>query len=139
MIIYQWRIYRTDLQLNPGVTYVFGDNMARYGLGGQAKEMRGEPNALGIATLWRPGVPFEPTDFLVAMTEWRRGAGLLRDRLEAGETVVFPAEGIGTGFAFMNATLRAALDEVLAEHGFVNDYYGQTGKRPTPPIQGEPT
>lgn len=136
MIIYQWRIHRTDLQLNPGVTYVFGDNMARYGLGGQAKEMRGEPNAFGIATLWRPGVPFEVTDFLVAMMEWRQKARYLKDLIDAGRTVVFPAEGIGTGFAFMNATLRAALDEVLAEHGFVNDYYGQTDKRSTPPIQG---
>lgn len=30
--------------------YLFGDNLLRKGLGGQAKEMRGEPNTLGIVS-----------------------------------------------------------------------------------------
>lgn len=43
-------IYRQKLRDNPNVLYVFGDNDIRKGLGGQAKEMRGEPNAIGIST-----------------------------------------------------------------------------------------
>ena len=35
---------------NPRAIYVFGDNLLRKGLGGQAKEMRGEPNTLGIVS-----------------------------------------------------------------------------------------
>lgn len=51
MIIFrQYRIYRQDLQANPNILYIFGDNLDREGMGGQAKEMRGEPNAFGIAT-----------------------------------------------------------------------------------------
>ena len=50
MVIYQHRIFRKDLKNNPTVLYLFGDNRLRKGLGGQAREMRGEPNALGIRT-----------------------------------------------------------------------------------------
>ena len=50
LVIRQKMIYRTDIQANPDVLYVFGDNLDRQGTGGQAKEMRGEPNSFGIAT-----------------------------------------------------------------------------------------
>lgn len=43
-------ITRAQLKSNPNVLFVFGDNNTRKGLGGQAKEMRGEPNAFGIST-----------------------------------------------------------------------------------------
>ena len=53
-ITFQERITRADLRANPDTLYVFGDNMRRRGMGGQAAEMRGEPNAVGIPTKWRP-------------------------------------------------------------------------------------
>ena len=53
-VIYQKRICRDDLRRNPNAVYIFGDNEARTGLGGQAREMRGEPNAMGIATKRSP-------------------------------------------------------------------------------------
>lgn len=43
-------ITRDKLKNNPDVLYLFGDNIERKGYGGQAKEMRGEPNAIGIVT-----------------------------------------------------------------------------------------
>lgn len=43
-------ITRPFVKANPKTLFVFGDNDARTGLGGQAKEMRGEPNAVGIST-----------------------------------------------------------------------------------------
>jgi hypothetical protein len=43
-------INRTQVQNNKNVLFVFGDNNVRKGLGGQAKEMRGEPNSFGIST-----------------------------------------------------------------------------------------
>jgi hypothetical protein len=43
-------ILRSNLKANPASLYLFGDNDVRKGLGGQAKEMRGEPNAIGIST-----------------------------------------------------------------------------------------
>ena len=53
-IIFQKMIYREDLIRNPDTIYLFGDNDKRKGLGGQAKEMRGESNAIGIRTKKAP-------------------------------------------------------------------------------------
>jgi hypothetical protein len=54
IVIKQKWIKREDLQANPNVIYLFGDNQLRVGLGRQAKEMRGEPNAWGIVTKKTP-------------------------------------------------------------------------------------
>jgi hypothetical protein len=43
-------INRSELRANPKTLYLFGDNDVRKGLGGQAREMRNEPNAIGIST-----------------------------------------------------------------------------------------
>ena len=58
MIILQAAIYRLDLRSNPSIQFVFGDNEVRQGYAGQALEMRGEPNAIGIATSRAPSVPW---------------------------------------------------------------------------------
>jgi len=43
-------ITRTEVKNNPKTLYIFGDNDQRKGLGGQAKEMRGEQNTVGVST-----------------------------------------------------------------------------------------
>jgi len=43
-------ITRNHIKANPNTFYLFGDNDIRKGLGGQAKEMRGESNTFGIST-----------------------------------------------------------------------------------------
>lgn len=98
-------ITRQMVRDEPETLWVFGDNLARKGLGGQAKEMRGEPNAVGIPTKRRPSrdpsAYFADIDqdmaafLLVATYAFQR----LRRHLEAGGTVVFPSDGIGTGLA----------------------------------------
>lgn len=102
-LILQSRIYRADLRANPHVLYIFGDNERRVGLGGQAAEMRGEPNAIGVATLAAPGVFWTESD------AHRQCAVLDRDlapafaALATGLTVVFPLDGIGSGLARLEA------------------------------------
>jgi hypothetical protein len=55
-VLTQEFITRLDVQLhNDSTVYVFGDNMARLGLGGQASYMRNEPNVVGVPTKWFPG------------------------------------------------------------------------------------
>lgn len=44
-VIYQHRIYRLDLKSNPNITYIFGDNLTKSGLGGQVAEMLGAPSS----------------------------------------------------------------------------------------------
>jgi len=66
IIIKQHKIYRKDLKNNPDVLYLFGDNLVQKGFGGQAKEMRGEPNAEGIPTKKLPSM--EAKAFLLTMS-----------------------------------------------------------------------
>jgi hypothetical protein len=99
MFIRQHRIYRVDLKANPHVLYVFGDNEKRIGFGGQAAEMRGEQNAVGIATLFAPGDYWSDRNFQhncdVIVEDM---VPLFRARAE-GRTIVFPMDGVGTGLA----------------------------------------
>ncbi len=103
------RVTRADLRANPNTLYVFGDNMQQRGMGGQAKEMRGETNAVGVPTKWAPtrDAPayFKDRDF-----ENRVVIGAIHikfDRLEhwlkKGHNVAIPADGLGTGLAELPA------------------------------------
>lgn len=91
-------ITRSMMRAEPDTIFVFGDNMARVGLGGQAAEMRGEPNGYGVATLYSPGEPYRDGDpaALAAVIDDLRDVA---DLLNVGRTVVFPSAGIGTGLA----------------------------------------
>lgn len=105
MIIFQHRIYRIDLRANPEVLYVFGDNVDRVGLGGQAGEMRGEPNAVGVATKWSPSMRdtsfFDDSDYehisKIIDTDFEP---LFKAALN-WKTIILPADGLGTGLSEM--------------------------------------
>ncbi|QTC88068.1 DUF7831 domain-containing protein [Brevundimonas pondensis] len=99
MLILQHRIYRADLQANPAVLYVFGDNEERWGRGGQAAEMRDEPNAVGVATLKAPGVFWTESDVARQCAVIDADMAPLFEALRAGRTVIFPLDGIGSGLA----------------------------------------
>ncbi|MFT4076885.1 MAG: hypothetical protein QM647_15270 [Asticcacaulis sp.] len=99
MIIHQYRIYRCDLRANPAFTYVFGCNEARYGLGGQAAEMRGEKNAHGIATLRAPGVFWSDSDRARQCQVLAADFEPLFNIAERGGVIVLPIDGVGTGLA----------------------------------------
>ena len=100
-VIYQKWIYRADLAANPDALYLFGDNFARKGLGGQAAECWGMPNAVGLATKHRP--TNEESAFLgdgdrdCFLAEIARAKRVLIPHLEKGGVVVIPADGLGTG------------------------------------------
>jgi hypothetical protein len=94
---------RSLLRARPDTLWVFGDNLAHKGRGGQAKECRGEPNAVGIPTKRRPSrdedAYFVDSDFARAKPEIDAAFIRLADHLRTGGTVVLPAQGIGTGRA----------------------------------------
>ncbi len=79
--------------------------MFRQGFGGQAREMRGEPNAIGIPTKWSPFTSLEAY-FINSDLQNARVRGSinnsfdrLSNHLKNGGTVVLPKSGIGTGLA----------------------------------------
>jgi hypothetical protein len=47
-------ITREDVRQNKDKIFLFGDNLIERGFGGQAKEMRGEENSVGIPTKKAP-------------------------------------------------------------------------------------
>lgn len=100
-LVYQDWITREDLRANPDKVYVFGDNVERRGYGGQAKEMRGEPNAIGVRTKCEPSMSsrafFKDTQECRDMVEW--DLARVQKALDEGRTVVVPKDGIGTGLS----------------------------------------
>ena len=112
-LIRQEFIRRDDLRQNRDRLYVFGDNYAQSGAGGQARECRGEPNAVGIPTKRTPSM--DAAAFLTNedLDEWRRRSFPAFNRLEnalaCGWTVVVPSDGVGTGLARL-AQFAPAID-----------------------------
>jgi hypothetical protein len=101
-IRFQKWITRQDLKNNPHIYFVFGDNVARTGLGGQAAEMRGEPNAIGVVTKWWPSM-----DILAFFTDEYYSDEIINDMDKIQElvnndkTVVIPTDGLGTGLSML--------------------------------------
>lgn len=106
MLIIQSHISRSDLQNNRSVLYLFGDNHCRVGYGGQAKEMRGEINGIGIRTKWRPGYSvkdfFNDKDRDKVISMWEDDFSEPIDHHRAGGVVVIPSAGLGTGYSQMD-------------------------------------
>ena len=96
------RYSRKLIQDNPNDMFVFGDNLQRNGLGGQAGEARYESNSIGVATKKYPGMRDE--DFFCDgdAGEWQRQT---RQDLEyitnmmKYTNIVIPLDGIGTGLS----------------------------------------
>ena len=100
-VVFQKFITRQDIKNNPQNLYVFGDNLQRAGLGGQAKEMRGEKNSVGLPTKKSPS----PTGFLSnddfdeVLEASEEDEKRLIAHLKSGGVVIWPEDGIGTGLA----------------------------------------
>ncbi|HQU93093.1 MAG TPA: hypothetical protein PLK77_12385 [Pyrinomonadaceae bacterium] len=84
--------------------FLFGDNLARRGFGGQAAQMRAEPNAIGIPTKKLPSnvdqAFFTDAEFEQNKTAIDRAFDrLYRMSSTVGQVIVMPAHGLGTGRA----------------------------------------
>jgi hypothetical protein len=99
-------ITRDMVQASPNAFFVFGDNHKRIGMGGQAGAMRGEPNSIGVATKFAPGMRdvdfFTDVNIAAADICFRIiDADLtpIRSALFRGEIVCVPFDGLGTGLS----------------------------------------
>jgi hypothetical protein len=113
-VIYQKMIYREDLMANLEARYLFGDNAHRQGLGGQAKEMRGMANAIGVRTKWRGGTRpedyFIDADFLQASQMIEEDLAPAFTAIWKGRVVVIPLDGLGTGLSRLAETAPLVLE-----------------------------
>lgn len=112
---YRDLVTRDMLRREPETLFVFGDNLERRGYGGQAAEMRGEPNAVGIPTKRAPRADEEAflrdTDACLAQWRWASRTDVRRLRAHPGK-IVWPAAGIGTGRAQLQARAPRVWDEI---------------------------
>lgn len=101
MIEYRTWITRKDLKREPEKVFLFGDNLQRKGFGGQAKEMRGEPNAIGIVTKKKPS---NSPDAFLSDDDYESNCDIIDAdfaQIPREKIIVIPASGIGTGLARM--------------------------------------
>ena len=128
-ILYQKEWYtREQIRAQREKLFVFGDNLARRGLGGQAKAARGEPNAAGVVTKRAPtNGPdefFTNADLDMLKDVWKKDFFFISNALEAGRVVVWPADGIGTGLARLPETAPLCWDELERMRKQLERMYG---------------
>lgn len=93
-------ISRENLKAEPNTLFVFGDNDLRKGLGGQAKSMRGEANAVGVRTKAKPSMALDA--FWTDASYDANVAKIDEDfaKIEAHNgPIVIPSAGLGTGLS----------------------------------------
>lgn len=91
-------ITREEVRARSGEFFVFGDNIVRKGFGGQAAEMRGEPNSLGVATLYAPGDRYRKGD-PIAINCVMADLSVIAGHLARGAIVNIPTNLPGSGIA----------------------------------------
>lgn len=101
-IVYLDWITRDMLRAEPDARFVFGDNLDRVGMGGQAGAMRGEPNAIGVATKRHPGSrdgDFFADEIAADLEAVNADLGKVEQALAEGRVVYIPKDGLGTGLS----------------------------------------
>ncbi|MBF6615514.1 MAG: hypothetical protein ITG07_02190 [Candidimonas sp.] len=107
------------LRANPDRIYVYGDNLQRRGLAGQAV-VRCENNAFGVPTKRAPSMA-QSAFFSDQPDEISAVLQALRELyvLSKSKTVVFPVAGLGTGLAQMatrSPKLYGQMTNILTTH-----------------------
>lgn len=120
-------ISREMVKDNQEWLFVFGDNLEQTGFGGQAKEMRGEPNSHGIPTKRKPtnqpdAFFKDRPDEIIAVLDAM--SSLLR-RATSGQYkgIIWPYAGIGTGLAQLDTKSPGILDIIVTFEQTLDDKF----------------
>lgn len=115
-LLYINKYDRKYIQAHPDWLFIFGDNFARSGFGGQAAQARGEPNAIGIATKKFPNMSknafLTDMDYDVWFAHERINISNLMDYSKRGRTIIWPLDGIGTGLANLQKSAPSIWNEI---------------------------
>jgi hypothetical protein len=100
--IYPYLFTRARARARPDAIFLFGDNEAKTGTGGQAR-IRGLPNAMGVRTKRRPTTA---ANAYWSDEDYHRNIKMMREDLLAAikrvpmdGTLIISTHGIGTGLA----------------------------------------
>lgn len=95
-------ITRKQIQRNPDILFIFGDNDERKGLGGMAKEFRGEANSIGIRTKKKPSNYessfYTDIEYIENTIKIIEDIKIIREKMKKYIGICLP-EGIGTGLS----------------------------------------
>jgi hypothetical protein len=122
-IEFRGHITRDDVCSEKDKIFLFGDNLTGHGYGGQAKEMRGEENSIGIPT---KKAPSNTPDSFFTDKEFAANKQAIDEafgKIPPDKTIVIPKAGLGIGLAQLEVKAPqtfAYLNEKLAEIGFRN-------------------
>jgi hypothetical protein len=106
------RYTRSIIRGRPSTLFVFGDNLARVGFGGQAAEARGELNSVGIVTKLSPQQYLTDENFYDVREPIVRAFVILAEHLRNGHDIVWPLDGVGTGLARLNETAPTIFEAI---------------------------
>mgnify|MGYP000218143077 CR=1 FL=1 len=110
-IIHQTWITREDLRANPDIIYVYGDNAARDGQRGLARQMRHEPNAHAVSISWGPFEAFTLATFEAAADKIDADLVALLDRQP--RLIIWPLTGLVPEFQTMPEELKLLLRQKI--------------------------
>lgn len=114
-ILYMKWITRSLIRNNPDKIFLYGDNLLERGMGGQAKECRGEPNTIGIPTKRAPG--HKDSDFFTDedYTTNVRHIENCFNKIPPDSIVVLPEAGLGTGLAQLDRRAPKTFAYILSK------------------------
>jgi DNA polymerase elongation subunit (family B) len=119
-------VSRETVQSNREKIFVFGDNDMKEGFGGQAAEMRGERNTIGIPTKKKPDTTpdsyYTDDEFEQNKKKINYAINLILREIREGRTIVFPTSGIGTGLAKLKEKAPKTFQFLQASLSAVEQY-----------------
>ncbi len=100
-------VTREYVRANRDKLFLFGDNLECRGFGGQAAEMRGEPNSVGIPTKKSPSYK---TEAFFSDNEFEQNKAAIDTAIaevtnavtDSIRVIIIPSDGLGTGRAQLN-------------------------------------
>jgi hypothetical protein len=102
-VMYLPHITRVYVRSNLDMLFIFGDNDKRQGFGGQAKEMRGEPNTYGIRVKKSPAMMpdsfYTDDEYDENIIKIDNDIETIIFLMQGYKILVIPSHGVGTGLA----------------------------------------
>ena len=123
-------ITRDIVKDNPKKIFIFGDNDEKTGHGGQAKEMRGEINTIGIPTKKKPTMEldsfYSDEEFDVNKKKINFAISQMLNKVKEGYDIVIPSNGIGTGLSQLNIKAPKTYQFLIASLNAVEKYINES-------------
>jgi hypothetical protein len=121
-----------DVVNSPDKIFVYGDNNARIGKGGQAI-IRDLPNTIGLRTKKgpsnKPAAFYSDSDFETNIRYIREDVLLIKSKLLEGKTIVFSNGGYGTGLAKLPETAPKTFNFLYDMLRYHFEFDNLTGKK----------